>query len=339
MATKKESGCLVYLSIMLISIGTSTFIHLTIGSSLLYTFLFIIFVLSWVYGRFINTENKSTTIKYLVYSILLTITLFWFKNLSSPLSDGSDYNKDISEDIYREKILEQGDSITLLSHNRNWSDNYGRSYQSTFSIRENDYHQSRKNYNTIKDQGKTITWGQLYQYLSDTDTPSLDLILEKLKNIKETNKLNQLEFAEMVVTFVQDIPYSFVFGEECQNPEDYEEAIRSVLKKCPECCIGNIPFGVQNPTGFMGNLKGDCDTRTVLIYALLSYFGYDVAILNSDYYRHSILGLNIPAKGTYKAYKGRRYYLWETTNKFFTLGTLPNNFNNINHWSFVLIKQ
>ena len=339
MATKKESGCLVYLSIMLISIGTSTFIHLTIGSSLFYTFLFIIFVLSWVYGRFINTESKSTTIKYLVYSILLAITLFWFKNLSIPLSDTSDYNKDLSEDIYRQRILEQGDSITLLSHNRNWSDNYGRSYQSTFSIRENDYHQSRKNYNTIKDQGKAITWGQLYQYLSDTDTPSLDLILEKLKNIKETNKLNQFEFAEMVVTFVQDIPYSFVFGEECQNPEDYEEAIRSVLKKCPECCIGNIPFGVQNPTGFMGNLKGDCDTRTVLIYALLSHFGYDVAILNSDYYRHSILGLNIPTKGTYKAYKGRRYYLWETTNKFFTLGSLPNNFNNINHWSFVLIKQ
>lgn len=340
MAAKRNTGCLTFLAIVVIAIGISTLIHIVLSSSFFYTFLFVVFTLSWLYGKFTNTQKEFNAIKYLVYSIILTIFLFLFDNLNTDFTDHSDYTKDISEAIYREKILEKGDSITLLSHNRSWSDNYGRGYQSVFSIREYDYYQSRKNYNDIKDQGKSITWGQLYQHLSDTNTPSLDLILKELKHIKNSNQLNQYEFAEMVVTFVQDIPYSFVFEEVCMEPDDYDDtAISSILKKCSECCIGNMPFGVQNPTGFMGNLKGDCDTRTVLIYALLSYFNYDVAILNSDYYRHSILGLNIPAKGVYKPYKGRRYYLWETTNKFYTLGNLPKNVNNINHWNFVLIKS
>ena len=35
-------------------------------------------------------------------------------------------------------------------------------------------------------------------------------------------------------------------------------------------------------------------------FSVLSAFNYDVAILNSDVYRHSILGLNLPQTGQYK---------------------------------------
>ncbi len=51
-------------------------------------------------------------------------------------------------------------------------------------------------------------------------------------------------------------------------------------------------MGVYAPVEFVSNLRADCDTRTVMIYTLLSRFNYDVAILNSEKYRHSVLGLN-----------------------------------------------
>ena len=148
-----------------------------------------------------------------------------------------------------------------------------------------------------------------------------------------------MEFAEMLISCIQDIPYSFVFQDECRPPEQYEESIRELLEECPECCIGNKAFGLQTPVGFIQNLKGDCDTRTVLIYSLLKYFGYDVAILNSDFYRHSIIGLNIPAKGTYKTFGGKKYMVWETTAKYFTIGQLPTNFSDITHWNVVLTSK
>ena len=43
----------------------------------------------------------------------------------------------------------------------------------------------------------------------------------------------------------------------------------------------------------MTNLKGDCDTRTLLLYTILSHYNYDVAV-SSEFYGHSILGINLP---------------------------------------------
>ena len=157
--------------------------------------------------------------------------------------------------------------------------------------------------------------------------------------INKEKQLSQMEFAEMVVTCVQDIPYSFVFQEACLPANNYEDSIKDILQKCPECCIGNIAYGIQNPVSFISNLKGDCDTRTVLVYSILKHFDYDVAILNSEFYKHSILGLNIPSSGKVKLYRGKKYALWETTAKYFSAGVLPSNFDDIRHWNVVLTSK
>ncbi|RZS99647.1 hypothetical protein [Aquimarina brevivitae] len=338
MASKGILGCFGYLSILLVAVVGSTFFSAITGISFYYSFLVCLFLLSWLIERFLNSGQEKRSSRYILYSIIITILVFVFNSAFQQNNHTSDYSKDIAEEVYKEQILEKGDSITLLSHQRSWLDNYGKSYQGVFSVRQQDYNRTKNNYATYSRQINPKTWQELYQYHITTDTPSLDLIIASLDQIRQEQNLNPMAFAEMVVTFVQDIPYSFVFNEACQSADTYVESIQKILKQCPECCIGEIPYGIQNPTGFMGNLKGDCDTRTVFIYAILSHFGYDVAILNSDFYQHSILGLNIPASGTYKTYHGKRYYVWETTNKSYTIGTLPKNVNNINHWYFVLTK-
>lgn len=337
MATQKKLGCFSFPAVVLVSLIGSSIIQSFLPTSLLTTFIATLLLFSWLLGKSEGSTQKRFYWRYMLYSGFIILFIFGIRHLldAIPLSIENE-KTDISESIYREKTLEEGDSIVLLRQNREWNDNYGNTYTGKFSIREKDYISSKKNYLNNTQKYQKQSWGKLYQHLATSDTPKLDLILKELAFIKHTNTLNQFEFAEMVVTFIQDIPYSFVFEDACLPSKEYEESIRVVLEKCTDCCIGNIPFGIQNPVGFMGNLKGDCDTRTVIIYAILSHFGYDVAILNSEYYRHSILGLHIPAKGMYKVQNGKRYYTWETTNKYFTIGTLPKNFNNINHWRIVL---
>jgi hypothetical protein len=163
--------------------------------------------------------------------------------------------------------------------------------------------------------------------------------METFIKINKEKKLNQMEFAEMVVSCIQDIPYSFVLQGNCPNKENYDDSNRAILENCPECCIGNIKYGIQNPVSFIKNLKGDCDTRTVIVYSILKYFKYDVAIVNSDFYRHSIIGINLPASGSFKTYNGKKYALWETTAKYFKAGDLPVSFNNVNYWEIVLTSK
>ncbi len=336
MEKKNKLGCFTFPSIVLLALVGAGFLQNFIPLSLFFSFVLILFFLSWLLGKY-GSSNQKFRWRYVMYSILTITVLLGIRYMLNAVPVQIEGQKTIvSEKIHREKVFEKGDSIILLQQNRRWNDNYGSSYTGEFSVREKDYLASKKQYFNYTQRESYSSWGKLYQYLATEDTPKLDLILKELTAIKKAKKLNQFEFAEMVVTFIQDIQYSFVFEKACLAPEHYEESIRSVLVRCQECCIGNIPYGIQNPVGFMGNLKGDCDTRTVIIYAILSHFGYDVAILNSDYYRHSILGLNIPAKGQYKTQNGKRYYVWETTNKHFTIGTLPKNFDNINHWNIVL---
>lgn len=232
--------------------------------------------------------------------------------------------------------IEDRDTIAVYSSHRIWRDNYGNSYHGDLTVREKDFTELKKLTSTYNATTTKNFWGNLYHYLEKESAPSLDLLVATFRQIEQEHQLTQMEFAEMVVTCIQDIPYSFVFQEECLEADVYEDSIKYILQKCPDCCIGNILYGIQNPVSFMQNLKGDCDTRTVLIYSILKHFGYDVAILNSDFYRHSIIGLHLPAAGQHKIYKGKKYMLWETTAQFYEIGKLPSNFNNVTHWNVVL---
>jgi hypothetical protein len=265
------------------------------------------------------------------------LLLFVIEFVKVPAAEDTTFT--MEEGVAKSTILEGVDTVSVYSSNRMWKDNYGNNYQAKLTVREDDFIRLHNHINSYKVRSSANFWGTLYDYIDRTDTPSLDLVINTFEEIHLSKKLNQMEFAEMVISCIQDIPYSFVFQEACLPADNYEESIRTILENCPDCCIGNVMYGIQNPISFLQNLKGDCDTRTVLIYSILKHFNYDVAILNSEFYRHSIIGVNIPATGLYKTYYGKKYVVWETTAKYYTAGQLPYNFNDITHWNVVLTNK
>lgn len=329
-------------------------------------FTFVCTVISFGFIKIVTGANDSIAIILaVIISILVTIKIlgkpsgkmmfrqglfllvffFGMKFIGSLLLTGlKDFDLEgptfsTEEIVTNDTIIEAGDTIPVFTSNRFWKDNFGNSYNGPLSVREQDFIDLKDHISTYTPPSSANFWGHLYNYIEVKDTPSLDLVMNTFSKINAEKKLNQMEFAEMVVTCIQDIPYSFVFQDACLPAHNYEKSIKQVLKDCPECCIGNMLYGIQNPVSFIQNLKGDCDTRTVLIYSILKHFNYDVAILNSDFYRHSILGLNLPKSGLNKVYNGKKYVLWETTAKYYSAGDLPVTFNDVQHWNVVLTSK
>jgi hypothetical protein len=89
----------------------------------------------------------------------------------------------------------------------------------------------------------------------------------------------------------------------------------------------------------MATLKGDCDTRTLLLFTLLTHYGYDVAILSSEVYAHSLLGICLPLGGRVFPYRGRQYVLWETTAPGVRPGLIPAEVNDLRHWRISLVSK
>ncbi|WP_462253694.1 hypothetical protein [Ekhidna sp.] len=171
-------------------------------------------------------------------------------------------------------------------------------------------------------------WGHIYSELVTDSKRYIEFLADSLVGVSKTNNLSRDELAELIVSFVQDIPYSYVRSKPC---------VESDNKGKP--CIGNIAFGLLSPYEFIHSLYGDCDTRTVLIYAILESLNYDPMIVVSNEYAHAMLALNIAASGDHLKHRGKNYYFWETTGKGWPIGMLPPNSNNVNYWKIALVNE
>jgi len=339
---KKNNGC-----IWLFVFGIGSFFGAVILSILTNTGWIFSFIVAGIISAFLTSKiiGKPSISSLFINVGIIFLVILGFRFLILSLIENvkitatEDTTFKIEEGVSQTTIFDGIDSVSVFASNRVWRDNYGNSFNGQLAVREKDFLRLQNHLENYKVRSSTNFWGTLYDYIDRTDAPSLDLVMKAFKTIHSNKKLNQMEFAEMVVSCIQDIPYSFVFQEECLSADYYEDSIKNILEDCPSCCIGNVKYGIQNPVSFLQNLKGDCDTRTVLIYSILKHFNYDVAILNSEFYRHSIIGINLPAKGLHKKYYGKRYVVWETTAKYYTAGQLPANFNDITHWNVVLTSK
>ncbi|MEO9482978.1 MAG: hypothetical protein ABJG47_06010 [Ekhidna sp.] len=171
-------------------------------------------------------------------------------------------------------------------------------------------------------------WGSIYLKLVEESKSQIDFIVDSLQDISARKSFSRAELAELIVTFVQDIPYSYVRTKDCAESSNNGKP-----------CIGNIALGLLSPYEFLHSLYGDCDTRAVLIYALLDKLGFDPMIVVSNEYAHAMLALNIPAAGDHLKHRGKNYYFWETTGKGWPIGMLPPNSNNVNYWKIALVNE
>jgi hypothetical protein len=58
--------------------------------------------------------------------------------------------------------------------------------------------------------------------------------------------------------------------------------------------------------------------------------------MSSEFYGHSILGINLPYNGLAYNYKNQKYILWETTALGAKPGIISNDISNTNYWRISL---
>ena len=137
----------------------------------------------------------------------------------------------------------------------------------------------------------------------------------------------------MVVTSIQNIPYTLVHEYSHDKADRLWGGYIEEYHESGKPCLGNTKFGLQSPVEFMANFLGDCDTRTLLCYVILKNFGFDVVILGSDEYGHSVLGISGNYRGSYVKQNGVRYYAWETTAVGYKPGVMSPDWKNMDFWS------
>ena len=226
---------------------------------------------------------------------------------------------------------------TIIKHFRVWQDYDGNQYEGTIWTKKSDFVNAKyfKN-NLVLNSNSSRAYDEMIYRLKENDKNNLSGVYQLFDSIRQKEQLSNLKFAELIVSFVQDIPYSVIVPDDC-NPNLYEDKfIKEYLSSADARCDGFEKFGINSPVEFMSNLNGDCDTRTLLLYTMLAHYGYDVALFSSEYYAHSIIGVNLPISGMAYQYQNQRYVLWETTAPNIKAGVLPKEISNLNYWRISL---
>jgi hypothetical protein len=231
---------------------------------------------------------------------------------------------------------------SIIRHFRVWKDYQNNVHSGFLSLLVSDYRGSYANHFATEStvlNAKKVDFKSLYYVLAQHDNPGMQMIFQEFERLAKENNYDARSrpFAELIVSCIQDIPYSLIIPS-CNSRNVHDAEIRRLLMNdCP--CKESFPDGVQAPLEFMADLKGDCDTRSLFLYSLLKHFGYDVVLMISERYKHAIIGVNFPrvaGNPVTKLFQGQKYYVWETTAPEMPLGALDPTVNNMNLWNVLL---
>ncbi|KOP36384.1 hypothetical protein DBB36_22910 [Flavobacterium sp. WLB] len=240
----------------------------------------------------------------------------------------------IDETRHEDQNIENDSIITRY---RSWKDYSGNKYEGEYKIKLSDYRKAHLFKESLRLSTNTVNaYDKVVFDLKEFDKSNFNSLFQLFDSIGKAKKLNEIQFAEMIVTFVQDIPYALVLDKDCNSNLYSDRFTRNYLLSNKGDCNGNQRFGINTPVEFLVNLKGDCDTRTLLLYSILSHYNYDAALMSSEFYGHSIIGINLPINGTTYNYNNQKYILWETTAPNAKPGNISNEISNLNNWRISL---
>ena len=321
------SGHSSLLNLFLIAIGLGLFLSSRFGK-VLKKIGWILFFASIIGFYVLNNNNKSVE-KEDEKSFVENDTKDW------------DYKPKVEET----KEIKEGEKDTLdvkyLSHYISWIANFKKGFQTHLKVREDYYHLAKLNHENLNIPESEFReyYNRVYVEMIAQNQDKLDKVIEAYAYKGKKNNLSRTQFADMVVTSIQSIPYCMVHDYSHEKAEKVYGASIANYHETGGPCLANVKFGLQAPAEFIATFKGDCDTRSLLLYYILSKFGYDCVVLGSTQYSHAILGISGPYNGDYVTYKGTKYYGWETTAKHFTPGNLSPECNNMRYWQVVLGKM
>jgi hypothetical protein len=299
-------------------------------------------VIGLVYFRLLGSSIISTIFRW---GIRLLSILFLFGVLASFVSyfktnskrsnfpKRNDYEHSNSVDEITDTLKED----QIISHHRSWQDYDNHMHECNLKIYKSDYLKSNEFNQT---QFNSADFKSLYARISQFDLNKLDLIYKEFDSLRISNNYTPRspEFAKLIVSCIQDIPYALVLPYSCNPFGVNDKSIKELLLTGCDC-KAFVPNGLQTPTEFMGDLKGDCDTRSLLLFMVLNKFEYKTLVLASDFYKHAIIAVNIPnyySNGIKIKHQNELYYVWETTAPNVPIGVLSPEVDNMNLWSIYL---
>jgi hypothetical protein len=232
---------------------------------------------------------------------------------------------------------------SLYNHEVNWLDFADRVYLEQYQTSYLNYAQSHAMHNSlagVDPRGDARTyWSSVYQSMVVNDERKLDSIVDYFSIQRQNLGLNSLETAEAVVTFIQEIPYCLVHDGTCEEVLSHGDDFINEYHAEGRPCLSGIVAGIQSPYEFAHNMKGDCDTRSVLCFALLRRLGIPCSVWVSEVYGHSIIGVGVAASGNnFKMVAGQRHFATELTSKGFRIGMISPQHGDMDNW-LITIKH
>ncbi|MEC5395925.1 hypothetical protein [Bergeyella sp. RCAD1439] len=340
--TTNNEGCFSSVIGLLAGIiGIAFLLMLLPQMAILLPFFLILFLLNLIPARFFSWLFRIIGILLLLGFVA---SLFHFFNTTTTqtyipkpvVTEQPEERKTHTEPII-DPLDNKTVNDTIIKHFRVWQDYDGNQYEGTIWTKKSDFTKAKyfKN-NLTLNSNSSRAYDEMIYRLKENDKNNLNGVYQLFDSIRQKEQLSSVKFAELIVSFVQDIPYTVIVPDDC-NPNLYDdEFIKEYLSSADSRCDGFEKFGINSPVEFMSTLNGDCDTRTLLLYTVLAHYGYDVALFSSEYYAHSIIGINLPISGMTYQYQNQRYVLWETTAPNIKAGVLPKEISNLNYWRISL---
>jgi hypothetical protein len=162
-----------------------------------------------------------------------------------------------------------------------------------------------KSFQWVPPKGCEADMSCVYKKLMVRSDADIAVITERFRARAKSAKLSTLQLAQTMLAFVQQIPYKV--------PSDE-------------------PFGLRAPPLVLTKKSGDCDSKSLLFFMMLTQSGIDAVIVSSKAHAHTMVGVALPVAGSTFRYKERKYAFAETTAKDAPLGWLPPDVASPNDW-------
>ncbi|MDC0231277.1 hypothetical protein OAK19_04865 [Aureispira] len=294
-----------------------------------------------------KTIKKIVNLFHNAFWLALLLFIVFMQVISEDIENDNKDNEDLYVEVEKDKYdldtifnslkpkeeFKRNEDCETINKVYSWKNLSWSFYKIKFSLCTDHILSARDNRNNSNAYGEV-----LYNQLYSNDSVYLSPVIETFTALKEEKKLNKIQLLEAIVTFIQDIPYTYILGPGRTCGSSFSNSKGELMHypkyNCkpmiPSGCCDNVnPWGIYSPLEFLSNETGDCDTRSLLAFAILRKFGYDVAVVNSILMGHSMLGVHVPyvpGNGSYglTTISRKKYYLWELTAKGWHLG---DNYN------------
>ena len=246
-----------------------------------------------------------------------------------------------TDNLKLENIKKDGSQKVIQKHSISWNV-IDRDFAITYYTNGSDFNNAMEDHNEIVgfNSGDSRSYfRKVYQHLMSRDNRRIDSVVNMVRQAISDSGLNQLESAEYVIGLIQEIPYVLVHDNTCEGVVMQNGAfVQWHIEGKP--CLASVPAGVQSPYEFLHNMKGDCDTRSLLAHAILSKLGIHSSIWISENYGHSILGVAVPGVNSraFKRLDGLNHYGVELTAKGFRVGMISPDQMDLRNWDVALFN-